>query len=105
MFEDMPRDGCDPPGWQPTVRTAARSFREYVVLRRYDFGRSRPESWAFIAFARGDPDLVDVQSWAELRHYLETAEAPPDIVSGARSVWRSFTAYRSLLHQDRRAAR
>jgi hypothetical protein len=86
-------------GELPSRPATPTSFRAYVETRKYDFGRGRAASWAFIAFARGDPAFPDIRSWPELRGYLERGPAEPELIEGAQSVWRSFTAYRSL---DRR---
>lgn len=80
----------------PTARTAG-SFRDYVLARPYDYGRGSPGAWRFIAELRGERDLPDARSWAELRAYLEARQASGETLRAARSVWRSFTARRSRL--------
>jgi hypothetical protein len=76
------------------------SFREYVDGRKYDFGRGSAAAWNFIALARGDRHLPDARSWRELEAYLEAAGLPDAQVAAARSVWRSFTAYRSRVRRQ-----
>lgn len=71
------------------------TFREYVTVRKYDFGRGSRSSWSFIAFARGKADFPEITSWRSLESYLLEAAVEADIVDGARSAWSSFTAYRS----------
>jgi hypothetical protein len=70
-------------------------FKEYVTTRKYGFGRGSRESWAFIAQARGDPNLPDATSWPELRDYLQKAGASPDTLVAARKVWSSYLCQRS----------
>ncbi|WP_129794292.1 hypothetical protein [Sphingosinicella sp. CPCC 101087] len=79
---------------------AGASFREYVDARKYDFGRGSAAAWNFIALARGDRNLPDARSWRELEAYLQTAGLPEAQVAAARSVWRSFTAYRSRVRRQ-----
>lgn len=88
--------GARAPGWTLPGRQPPASFRDYVERRRYDFGRGRADSWAFIARMRGDADFPDIRSWTELRRHLEAAKVEPELVRAAQSVWRSFTAYRSV---------
>ena len=71
------------------------SFRDYVLGRKYDFGRGSTASWAFIAFARGDPDFPDIASASELYSYLGGAGASEAMAAAARTVWGSYTALRS----------
>ena len=103
MFDGARTRTADAPGWKPAAKLAPVSFRDYVDGRRYDFGRGRAASWAFIAHARGDAAFPDVRSWAELRRHLEDAKAEPELVRGAQSVWRSFIAYRSVRRRGIRA--
>jgi len=71
------------------------SFRDYVLHRKYDYGRGSAASWSFIAFARGDRRFRDVGSSRELLAYLKEAGASEELVLGARAAWNSFTVYRS----------
>ena len=86
------------PGPAPTT---GDSFRDYVMTRKYDFGRGSRDGWRFIAFARGARDFPDARSWRELEAYVERRGLAEEFANPARSVWRSFTAYRS---RNRRAA-
>ena len=72
------------------------SFRDYVLGRKYDFGRGSTASWAFIAFARGDPNFPDIASSSELKDYLRRVGASRrQRAAAAKTVWGSYTALRS----------
>lgn len=71
------------------------SFRDYVMVRKYDYGRGSPGAWQFIAQARGDDGFPDARSWRDLQTYLESRGASGELLKSARSVWRSFAAQRS----------
>ena len=71
------------------------SFRDYVLGRKYDYGRGSTASWAFIAFARGDPKFPDIASSAELKDYLRRVDAHETAGAAAKTVWGSYTALRS----------
>jgi hypothetical protein len=71
------------------------SFREYVLTRRYDYGRGSQRAWAFIARLRGSPALPDFSSWRELHAYLRTAGVTPHDLDSARVVWRSYQSRKS----------
>ena len=75
--------------------TDATTFRDYVLTRKYDFGRGSASTWAFIAFARGDVSFPQVQSWRELNAYLVHRRVEPDLVEAARTSWRSFKSLQS----------
>ena len=81
--------------WTPPPLAPAASFRDYVLARKYDYGRGSAGAWRFIAEARGDRDFPDARNWRELQAYLERRGASADLVKAARSVWRSFTVHRS----------
>ena len=70
------------------------------MTRRYDYGRGSPAAWAFIACARGDRNFPDAASWRELEQYLVRVGAATELIVGAKSVWRSFTALRSRLRAE-----
>lgn len=89
------KEAAEIPSWQPEPIAPPSGFRGYIETRKYDFGRGRPETWAFIAFMRGEPDFPEVDSWRGLRLYLQHKDAGQDIVRGGHSAWRSFTAFRS----------
>jgi hypothetical protein len=82
-------------GYEPGLTTWPQSFRDYVRERKYDFGRGGAASWAFIALARGDRNLPEIVSRAELRVYLEDGAVPEELVPAANAVWCSYTALRS----------
>lgn len=65
-------------------------FRNYVLTRRYDFGRSNPRSWEFIARARGDERLMNVETWPDLEKALRQSGAPDRITEGARATWKAY---------------
>lgn len=71
------------------------SFRDYVLGRKYDFGRGSAASWGFIAFARGDADFPEIATAAELQAYLERTGVPDAMAAAAKGVWRSYGALRS----------
>ena len=73
------------------------TFKDYVLTRPYGFGRGRKESWDFIAYARGDPQLPDIDCWQELRSYLERS-GRAHFVPAARVVWASFQLRRRRGH-------
>lgn len=77
------------------------TFRDYVLNRRYDFGRGSRESWNFIAHARGDPSLLNVNSWHELRACLEQRNIAANIVQAGRAVWQAYLWYRGRLKRER----
>lgn len=96
------------------LRTERIGFHEYLRGRKYDFGRSSPAGWAFIARALGDPNLPDATIWAELRNYLQAQGEPPHTIEAARLVWKTYQrnaphvdiypAGRSFLQSRRRRA-
>lgn len=79
----------------PTGTPWPLSFRDYVLGRKYDFGRGSAASWTFIAFARGDANFPEIATGPELQAYLAQAEVPSGLAAAATSVWRSYTALRS----------
>ena len=81
--------------WMAPGRTAVQSFHNYVLTRKYDFGRGSAAVWSFIAFARGDAGFPDARSWRELRAYLVAVGVDPQSIEAARTAWRSFKALRS----------
>lgn len=81
-------------------RTAAETFRGYVLTRKYDFGRGTASAWSFIAFARGDPGFPDAQSWRELHTYLIRNGVDPHLIEAARTAWRSFKALQSRFRRE-----
>lgn len=81
------------------------SFRAYVMVRKYDFGRGSSAAWRFIAFARGAADFPDAASWRELEAYLERAGRTGEYIGPARTVWNSFTAFRSRTNRSPEPAR
>ena len=80
---------------RPPSASDRLSFREYLKLRKYDHGRGSVEAWKFIALARGDSGLPEIECWRDLENYLEANREDPELIRAALSVWRSFTAYRS----------
>ena len=54
----------------------------------------------FIADAKQDATLPDAATWAELRDYLKTVQAPRSAIKAALDVWRQFDGA-----SDRDAAR
>lgn len=70
------------------------SFRQYVFMRKFGFGRGNKDSWAFITKARGDAAFPDATSWAELRNYLVASGTPEDMVQAAKTVWGSYQSRR-----------
>ena len=82
--------------WPSPAQAPRQGFRAYVATRKYDYGRGSAAAWRFISQARGDPAFPEIESWAELRAYLQSSGASGEIVLGARSAWRSFVARRSL---------
>lgn len=74
---------------------ARGSFREYVEARKYDYGRGSAAARTFIAFARGDRAFPEISCWRELAASLEASQVGGGLLEGARSAWRSFTAFRS----------
>jgi len=102
MLDSLARGAraCEATGRRPSGLAAATSFRAYVLGRTYDYGRGRADSWAFIAFARGDEEFPEIASLTELRRYVGDARA--ELLEGATSVWRSFVAHRSLLRRSER---
>lgn len=76
------------------------TFHDYVLNRRYDFGRGSRESWNFIAHARGDPSLLDVTSWAELRAGMEQRNLAVNMAQAGRVVWESYLRYRGQLKKE-----
>ena len=71
------------------------SFRDYVLGRKYDYGRGSPTSWKLIAFARGDDHFPDVVSFGELLAYLGKNDVPDELTAAAKAVWSSYTSLRS----------
>lgn len=71
------------------------SFRDYVSIRKYDYGRGTPAAWALVARLRGEPDLPDIGSWRDLRAWIEQGGADEASLAAARTLWRSFVAFRS----------
>lgn len=71
------------------------SFRDYVLGRKYGYGRGSTASWAFIAFARGDPKFPEIASSAELKDYVGRVGAGQGMAAAAKTVWGSYTAIRS----------
>lgn len=65
-------------------------FRNYVLTRRYDFGRSTAQSWEFIAQARGDDRLMNITSWKELEEALRQKEEADRLLRGAKSTWKAY---------------
>jgi hypothetical protein len=76
------------------------TFHDYVLNRRYDFGRGSRESWNFIAYARGDPSLLNVNNWRELRAGLERRNLAANVVQAGRAVWQSYLWYRGRLKRE-----
>ena len=79
---------------------AVGTFRDYVMTRKYDFGRGSRASWRFIAFARGARDFPDPTSWRELEAYVQRSGLADEFAGPARAVWRSFTVHRSRRRRD-----
>ncbi|QPQ55096.1 hypothetical protein IC614_00245 [Allosphingosinicella flava] len=71
------------------------SFRDYISNRQ---ARGNPQG-DFVRDAKLDPNLPDVESWAQLRAYLERNRACDGAIDAARSVWGSYVA------KTRRSAR
>lgn len=89
-------DGCAQRwGWPGSGETL--SFRDYVLTRKYDFGRGSDAAWRFIALARGDRALPDIADRQELDAYLARTGLMGEMRVGAYSTWRSYTAYRSRM--------
>lgn len=66
------------------------SFKDYILSRRYQFGRATKASWEFVAFALGREDVLDSTNWAQLEAMLRAEQLPEHLMDGARSTWRSF---------------
>jgi hypothetical protein len=97
MTEAKERVPCP---WLRTGSAPVGSFRDYVMGRKYDFGRGRRESWQFIAFARGAGDFPNPNSWRELEAYVRRRGLTDEYGEPARAVWRSYTALRSRLRRS-----
>ena len=104
MFEAVGRSTAGRLGWPSATRPPVQSFGEYLQSRRYHYGRGSAGAWDFIAFARGDRQVPDAERWQELRDYLRERRATPELIEGARTVWRSFGAYRCHARRRRAAA-
>lgn len=65
-------------------------FRNYVLTRRYDFGRSTLQSWEFITRARGDDGLMNVSSWKELEEALRHEDGSDRLLCGAKATWKAY---------------
>jgi hypothetical protein len=102
MFEPLGTSAGARLGWPSSSRPSTQSFGDYLQSRRYDYGRGSRSAWSFIAFARGVGQLPDARRWQELHQYLCEIGATEELIEGARTVWRSFGAYRA--HARRRAA-
>ena len=79
------------------ARIQSLTFRDYVLARKYDFGRGSAATWAFIAYARGDRTFPEIATQRELDDYLARAGVSGELATAARSVWSSFTSYRSRM--------
>ena len=66
------------------------TFREYILGRRYNFGRGTDAAWEFLALAIGRDDLLDSGSLSQLEARLGADGAPGRLIQGARSAWRSY---------------
>lgn len=64
------------------------TFREYIAVRRIG---DNPQG-DFIEDARHDRHFPDVQSWRELRSYLENRGACAEAVAAGRLVWQTYRA-------------
>ena len=65
-------------------------LRAYLHARGYRYGRGRPDIWAFISEAVGDPSFPNARSWGELRDYLEAKGRDRVTLDRAKVLWRSY---------------
>jgi hypothetical protein len=73
-------------------------FREFLRTRRVT---DNPRG-DFIADARRDPRLPDVQRWSELETYLRLqGDACPEAVRQAKRLWQEFERQRTGGENDR----
>lgn len=80
------------------------SFADYLMTRKYHFGRGSDSGWAFVARALGDAQMPDAASWAELRAYLETSGDENSTIHAARVVWSSYIAFLTKRRQPKSVA-
>lgn len=64
------------------------TFLEYIKRRRCG---DNPQG-DFVEDARRDQRFPDVQSWPELKRYLEARGACEEAVAAARAVWQGYRA-------------
>ena len=64
------------------------TFKEYIANRQVHDNRQGD----FVIDARADPELPDVQTWPELRSYLECSDASYDDIEAGHLVWQSYQA-------------
>ena len=64
------------------------TFKEYIANRQVHDNRQGD----FVIDARADPELPDVQTWPELRSYLECGDASYEDIEAGNSVWQSYQA-------------
>lgn len=62
------------------------TFRDYIARRR----RGDNPQGDFVEDARRDPRFPDVQSWLDLKHYLQSRGACEEAVVAARAVWQGY---------------
>ena len=73
------------------------TFKEYLAQRR----KRRTPTGDFVNDAIHDDDFPDVQSWGEVRRYLEAIPGytvPPHVIALGYKVWRSYR--RSLRRRE-----
>ncbi|WP_293677654.1 hypothetical protein [uncultured Phenylobacterium sp.] len=64
------------------------TFREYIKARRI----TDTPAGEFTKDARADGRLRDVQSWPELRRYLQKSGATPAAIAAGHIVWKGYRA-------------
>ena len=72
------------------------SFKSYLARRR----TTETPAGDFVEDARRDRRMPDVQSWKELKRYLEGQRVDYMVMDAARTVWASYLAWRR--EQDRK---
>ena len=73
-----------------TVGEKRISLKAYLHGRGYRYGRGRPDTWAFISEAVGDPGFPNARSWRELRDYLQAKGRDEVALGAAKILWRSY---------------